>query len=279
MNVMEEAVQQPEEQQSREQYIEELAGPDDYWMTITDAARATRRQDVTIRRWIASGELPVRKQRVGLNKRSRQIRASDVAQLTPIIDTSAMISGDEAKINLTNIPAEHAALRVDHQRLLAEFATLQDLVAEQQQATAQSLVAQQQATEQAFIRQWENWQQTLATAQQAFQQQLLQQQGVIEVYQQAAVQARADFLARLTLQADTTQQHQQQLKRLQETLLAQQEQSQQALQEQRRTIEAIIARQRDEIHQTFVTLGTGIEQINQTIEHNEIGRASCRARV
>src|SRR6266567_1168673 len=99
---MEEANKQTTNVATAERYADELAGPDDYWMTITDAARATRRQDITIRRWIASGMLPVRKERVGLNKRARQIRASDVATLTPIIDNSAMISKDESKIDLTS---------------------------------------------------------------------------------------------------------------------------------------------------------------------------------
>ena len=93
-------------------------------MTITDTARVTRRQDITIRRWIASGDLPVRKNRVGLNRRARQVRASDVAKLTPIIDASAMISGEEARINLTSIPAEQAAIRADHQQLLTALAAL-----------------------------------------------------------------------------------------------------------------------------------------------------------
>nr|HET6901447.1 hypothetical protein [Ktedonobacteraceae bacterium] len=60
---------------SQERYADELAGPDDYWLTITDAARATRRQDVS---------LPVRRQYVGLNQRTRLVRASDLAALTPI---------------------------------------------------------------------------------------------------------------------------------------------------------------------------------------------------
>ena len=40
---MEEAAQPAKEQRSHERYVEELAGPDDYWMTLTNSARATRR--------------------------------------------------------------------------------------------------------------------------------------------------------------------------------------------------------------------------------------------
>ena len=43
---------------SRVVFVDELAGPDDYWLSITDAARVTRRQEVSIRRWIAKGDLP-----------------------------------------------------------------------------------------------------------------------------------------------------------------------------------------------------------------------------
>ncbi len=42
--------------ETQERYVDELADAEtDYWLTITDAARATRRQDITIRRWVKSG--------------------------------------------------------------------------------------------------------------------------------------------------------------------------------------------------------------------------------
>ena len=69
-----------EDAAKHEQQVDALAGPEDYWLTITDAARATRRQDITIRRWIATGQLPVRRHTVGLNQRTRQVRASDLAR-------------------------------------------------------------------------------------------------------------------------------------------------------------------------------------------------------
>ena len=61
-------------------WVEELAGPDDYWLTLTDAARVTRRQEVTIRRWVAAGTLSVRNRPLGLNKRTRHVRAIDHRQ-------------------------------------------------------------------------------------------------------------------------------------------------------------------------------------------------------
>src|SRR5713101_4577890 len=139
MNVMEEAAQPAKEQRSHERYVEELVGPDDYWMTLTDSARATRRQEVTIRRWVARGELPVRRYRVGLNKRTRQVRTSDLAKLTPIIDTSAMNSGEEGQLNLITIPAEQAPIRTEHQHLLSELTALRGAFADYKQATELSL--------------------------------------------------------------------------------------------------------------------------------------------
>ena len=98
-------------------WIEELAGPDDYWLTLTDAARVTRRQEVTIRRWVAAGTLPVRNRPLGLNKRTRHVRASDLAQLSPIVDVSATISGATAQIDLLSIPAQQAEIIAQNQQV------------------------------------------------------------------------------------------------------------------------------------------------------------------
>lgn len=42
------------------QYVEELADENDYWLSITDASRVCRVQDINIRRAIEKGHLPVR---------------------------------------------------------------------------------------------------------------------------------------------------------------------------------------------------------------------------
>src|SRR5262249_20045659 len=89
-------------------WVEELAGPEAFWLTLTDAARVTRRQEVTIRRWVASGTLPVRNRALGINKRTRHVRASDLARLSPIVDASATISGIAAQIDLLSIPEQQA---------------------------------------------------------------------------------------------------------------------------------------------------------------------------
>jgi myosin heavy subunit len=108
-------------------WVEDLSGPEDYWLTLTDAARVTRRQEVTIRRWVAAGSLPIRNRPLGLNKRTRHVRASDLSQLTPIVDPSATISGASAQIDLLSIPSQQAQIlqqqrEIDHraQTLIAE---------------------------------------------------------------------------------------------------------------------------------------------------------------
>jgi chromosome segregation ATPase len=118
--------QQPSENsESQERFADELTGPDDYWLTITDAARATRRQEVSIRRWISKGLLPVRRQHVGLNQRTRLVRASDLAALTPIIDPAGAITSERSRLDLTSIPAQQAQIKASQQTLLTQFEQLQ----------------------------------------------------------------------------------------------------------------------------------------------------------
>ncbi len=128
-----------EDAAKHEQQVDVLAGPEDYWLTITDAARATRRQDITIRRWIATGQLPVRRHAVGLNQRTRQVRASDLAKLTPIIDPTAVITGEEGRLNLMSIPVEQAQLRAGQQQLQQHVAALREHVEHQGQTFRQAL--------------------------------------------------------------------------------------------------------------------------------------------
>jgi len=250
MNVMEEAAQPAKEQRSHERYVEELAGPDDYWMTLTDSARATRRQEVTIRRWVASGELPVRRYRVGLNKRTRQVRASDLANLTPIIDTSAMISGEEGQLNLINIPAEQAAIRAEHQQMLNEVAGLREALAEYRQAI-----------ELAMEKHWERWQQALDVVQEVFNHRLTQHQQVIEGQQQMLEQVRTELLERLSRQEETAQQHQQQLEELRAALTAQGEH----LQAYRHEVDGMLAKLRHEVEQHLETQGASITEAKETL--------------
>lgn len=94
----------PEDPTKKEVYVTELAGSDDCWVSVTDASRIARRQEHTIRSWIASGVLPVHPNRVGINKKTRQVRLSDLAKLTPIIDPDAGIATDFGSLDLFSIP-------------------------------------------------------------------------------------------------------------------------------------------------------------------------------
>ncbi len=148
-----------EDTAKHEEYVDELVGSADYWLTITDAARATRRQDITIRRWIATGQLPVRRHAVGLNQRTRQVRASDLARLTPIIDPTAVITGEEGRLNLMSIPVEQAQIKAGQQEMQLQLATLREHVEQQGQAFRQALAEHRLA----FLQHQEQLREALAT--------------------------------------------------------------------------------------------------------------------
>src|SRR5579885_3850241 len=106
------------EKDDQTRYVEELAGEGDYWLSITDAARVCRVQDVSIRRAIARGALPVRRQRAGQNKRTRLVRASDLPGAGfPIIDESAAITTEIGKADILSIPRQQQRILQDHQQL------------------------------------------------------------------------------------------------------------------------------------------------------------------
>jgi hypothetical protein len=115
----------PDGRTKQEKYVTELAGPEDRWVTVTDASRIARRQEHTIRSWIACGALPVHPERIGINKKTRQIRLSDLTKLTPIIDPDAAIATDFKALNLFSIPRTQ-------QQLVEQMAALQQEVAKQQ---------------------------------------------------------------------------------------------------------------------------------------------------
>jgi chromosome segregation ATPase len=100
-------------------FVEELANEQDYWMSLTDAARVTRSSEPMVRRWVSAGRLPVRKEPAGINQRTRLVRASDVAQIRPIVDPTAAITDDIHKLDLLSIPRQQEQI-VRDQRLLTE---------------------------------------------------------------------------------------------------------------------------------------------------------------
>src|SRR5260370_5957944 len=108
-------------------YTEELAGAEDYWLSITDASRVCRVQDVSIRRAIARGALPVRRQRAGQNKRTRFVRASDLPKAGfPIIDESAAITTEIGKADILSIRRQQQQIVQDHQQRLARLVETQE---------------------------------------------------------------------------------------------------------------------------------------------------------
>src|SRR2546422_7954125 len=112
----------PDDPTKKEVHETELAGPDDRWVSVTDASRIGRRQEHTIRSWIAQGLLPVNPKRVGINKKTRQVRLSDLAKLTPIIDPDAGIATDWGTLDLPSIPKQQ-------QQLMEQITMLQQEVA------------------------------------------------------------------------------------------------------------------------------------------------------
>ena len=111
----------PEDPTKKEVHVTELAGPGDRWVSVTDASRIARRQEHTVRTWIAQGRLAVNPVRVGINKKTRQVRLSDLAKLTPIIDPDAGIATDLGTLDLPSIPKQQ-------QQVMEQMAVLQQEV-------------------------------------------------------------------------------------------------------------------------------------------------------
>lgn len=129
-----------DEKEDRVRYVEELDGEGDYWLSITDAARVCRVQDVSIRRAITRGALPVRKQRAGQNKRTRFVRAHDLATAGfPIIDESAAITTEVGKADILSIPRQQQHILQEHQRLMGSLEEMQQSLAEYQARTLAGL--------------------------------------------------------------------------------------------------------------------------------------------
>jgi hypothetical protein len=120
---------QPEQETQKTNHIrtvETLVDEHDYWMSITDAARVTRTSEAMVRRWVTSGRLPIKQEPVGINQRTRLVRASDVARLRPIIDPTAAITDDIRKVDLPSIPRQQIHIQQEHQRLLETLRILQE---------------------------------------------------------------------------------------------------------------------------------------------------------
>jgi len=124
-------------------YVEELAGPEDAWISLTDAARITRTSEAMTRRWVTSGRLPVKKEPVGVPPRTRLVRMSDVGNIRPIVDPTAAITGEVRKLDLASIPRQQLQIMEDHQRLTK---LMQDMLEEAHQHEASTQAAFEQVT-------------------------------------------------------------------------------------------------------------------------------------
>jgi hypothetical protein len=115
-------------------YIEALEDENDHWLSITDAARVCRVQDVSIRRAITAGRLPVRRQGAGDNKRTRFVRASDLPRANfPILDSTAAITSDIRKVDVLSLPLQQQKLAEEQRQLAVHLDELQS-AQEQQRA-------------------------------------------------------------------------------------------------------------------------------------------------
>ena len=131
--------------------VEALADEHDYWLSLTDAARVTRTSEAMVRRWVSSGRLPTKQEPVGINQRTRLVRASDVARLRPIVDPTAAITDQLHKLDLLSIPRQQLHLAQEQGRLLTMAQDVQQMVhqlLEEMLATREhvSLRLQQQQT-------------------------------------------------------------------------------------------------------------------------------------
>ncbi len=150
-------------------YIDDLAGSDDAWITITDAARITRTSEAMARRWVTSGRLPVKRQAVGMNQQTRLVRLSDVAAIRPIIDPTAAVSDGVHKLDLPSIPRQQAHILQEHERLTQQVRQGQHAVDEVRRDLREAALQQQQAIEelhQQFSTQQDEWQRRLTLQQQ-----------------------------------------------------------------------------------------------------------------
>ena len=197
----------------RVRYIEELAGPEDAWVSITDAARITRSSEAMARRWITSGRLPIKRQPVGLNQHTRLVRLSDLATIRPIIDPAAGITDEIRRVDLPSIPRQQAQIMQDHQQLLQQVQEGQHVVSELRTSLLELATKQQQEVsllgQQISLQQdeWRGTDQRLQQQQERLAVQIREQaQHIIESKDQLAEQER---------------QHQQDLEQLRAVLLNQ----------------------------------------------------------
>jgi predicted nuclease with TOPRIM domain len=271
-------------------YVEELAGPGDYWVSITDAARITRTSEAMARRWVSSGRLPTRSQPVGLNQRTRMVRASDLKKIRPIIDPTAAITDAVRKVDIPSIPRVQEHLLTEQQQLASQVSSLQEALGEmrsdllqiaerhQQDATAvgEQLLAHQEELRRGLsaVQQHHD---TL-TAQLADQARLSEQRPAELAEQiragrrhietvEGEMRRRLDDLAmHLTQQQQETESLRHRLTEQQAALQTQQEMITALLERHRREVEASLEQRACEQAQTITMLSAQVVRIEERLE-------------
>ncbi len=222
-------------------FVEELANEQDYWMSLTDAARVTRTSEPMVRRWVTAGRLPVRKEPAGINQRTRLVRASDVAQIRPIIDPTAAITDEIHKLDLLSIPRQQEHIIRDQQLLAEQIQAVRQEIEAQVKPIQASL--EQHATELSTLSQ--EWMQRF-TVQQA------QWQQVLDLQQQR--------YTGLHVQVEHLEQESEQHTEALQTLETQQQQALISLTDQ-------IANDRASTHKALQEAQQNLERLDQNIHH------------
>jgi chromosome segregation ATPase len=261
---------------SKTRFVESLADEHDYWMSLTDAARITRTSEAMVRRWVKSGRLPVKQEPVGINQRTRLVRASDIAQIRPIIDPTAAITDQIHKLDLLSIPHQQLLLVEAQGTLLALMQNIQYLI---KQLALETRTALEQETAN-FQQQTQIWNQRLASQHQTVQQALhFQQQQYQELAQQAGNQAQEIQLHAEQLREQANH-HQQELENVRILLAGQFEAMNQRLeradQDQRSREEQLRHDYTSLLQQQEIQFRQVLQEIQEALTHHEQERAQIQ---
>jgi chromosome segregation ATPase len=239
-----------EEKEDLVLYIEELVGEGDYWLSITDAARVCRVQDISIRRAITRGILPVRRQRAGQNKRTRLVRASDLPKAGfPIIDESAVITTEIGKADILSIPQQQQRIMQEYQQVMEKLLEMQESLTAQQarvladfqqqqeqfqlklQALQKESASQLAAAEQRLVQEQEKLRQQLAEMGQQQSQEQHRIQQTLAQLQTEVRQQEANFRGLWRAQQEVFEHYQGETREALENLAAAQQEMFQAYQQ------------------------------------------------
>lgn len=224
-------------------HVEELAGPDDAWISLTDAARITRTSEAMTRRWVASGRLPVKKEPVGIPPRTRLVRLSDVAKIRPVVDPTAAITDNVRKLDLPSIPRQQLQIMEDHQRLTK---LMQDVLEAVSQHEATTHAALEQVT--ARLRELpEDLSHRLSTHRDELQR-ALEKAGQEYEALSAVVRDQAQQIERSRADlTDQARQHRQELEQLRADLVGQLHTAQATLQQAQQELERRLIEQANQV--------------------------------